>query len=104
MAKSIKTKIAKTEKKKSPIDIEVSFNGNTTKLNTDSIFKVFKTINPDPVTIKTPLDISISYNGLKIVKTFHIVKFRKFLASNLLKALIAKQFNIGLGIKDNNYK
>jgi len=101
VAKSTKTKVK--EAKKSLISVEVTFNGETKKIDTDNLLKVFREIDIDPILVKTPLELAISYNGIKINKSFHIVKFKKFLTSDLLKALVAKQFNIGLGIKVSNY-
>lgn len=104
MVKSKKIKIEKKVKATTPISIEYTFNGVTKKIDTDNIYNTFKEIKDDPVVIKTPLEVSITHNGVKITKVYHMVKFRKFLNSDLHKALLAKQFNLGLGIQVNNYK
>lgn len=83
----------------SPIIVKFYLNGEIVELKTESILDSFRTFPIDPKTLKGQMRIEASYKGGKPFGVIlNIPKTRTFIVNGTTKELLAKRFNIALGI------
>jgi hypothetical protein len=81
-----------------PITVKLTLNGEATETKTDNLGSYFDTFDFEPTKLKSSAIFEVSYKDRSYTKVLNIPKMRKLHAIKVLRALLAKQFNIALAI------
>lgn len=81
-----------------PITISLKVAGQDQVIKTDNILTSLRSLDTDPLKIKSRATFEISYNGEIHRKIFKVIQYRRLLASDDSRRIYAKQFNQALGL------
>jgi len=89
----------KSTKKDYKVTIKIFQNGQLEKtIKTDDVLESFNEIKLDPKTLKGGVRIEAEYGDKKYFHNMYVRRMRLFLTSPITRQIMAKHFNIALGI------
>lgn len=100
MKKMKKVKTTKDAVKDTPITVTLTVNGIKNEVHTNDVLQTFRDFQLQPKSLKGAMRIEASYKGGKPFGIIlNIPKTRTFCVNDVTRQLLAKRFNIALGIK-----
>lgn len=94
-----KTKQQKTEEL--PITIELKLAGQDKTIKTDNILSSLREMDIDITKVKSRAVFEITHAGETYRKVMTIIQFKRLVASDIIKQIIAKQFTQAVGLTFN---
>ena len=89
------------DKKEKPITVSLKVAGYDRLVDVDSILDFFRSLDVDPLKIKSRATFDVKYGNNNYRKIMNITQFRRLLGNDLCRKLNAKIFNSSLGIIAN---
>jgi hypothetical protein len=94
----------KTKVKELPITINLQVAGFDRVIKTDNILKSLRELDIDPIKVKSRAVFEFMYEDKVLRKIMVIFQFRRLLANDLTRQILAKYANQSLGLSVNSYE